>query len=305
MEPIESKSEQHQHQHQYHNVLVNVQDGVGTIMLNRPERGNAIDGPTGIEIVQAVHQLEDNNNVRVIVLAAAGRYFCSGLDLQASNQERLKESLANGHAAKSSLELFHAVQKCCKPTIARVQGPAFGGGVGLVCCCDIRVMDDQAFLCFAEAKRGIVPALISAFCVPAMGVSLARQYMLTASRLSAEDALHFGVVAAIAPQDLLDHTIGSYIVHLMESAPRAMAIIKETVAYVASHSHEKNLDYVQKVFARTVQSDEALYGVQCFMQKQRPDWSTFGIGASNKLESEHEQQQQEQQQEQDLPQAKL
>jgi len=259
----------------YRYILVDVEDRVGTITLNRPERGNAIQPQMGREVVQALAAFESDAAVHVVVLAASGRFFCTGMDLNISNQEQLSSDLAQGTAAAEALALFTAIKECSKPTIARVQGGVFGGGCGIVCCCDVRVMVDGSYLCFAEAKRGIVPALISAFCVPAMGATLAGQYMLTAARMPAALAYERGVISAVVPIDQLDACVGRFAAELLESGPKAMATIKRTVSYVASHTHEENLEYVQRVFAESVHSSEAMYGIQCFAQKTKPDWAAF------------------------------
>lgn len=137
-------------------------------------------------------------------------------------------------------------------------------------------MQRKAYFCFPEVKRGIVPALISAYITPELGPYLTRQYMLTGEKVSAEELYRHGVVTSLVDNDEEMHRVTqSYVEQLLSSAPHGMSVIKSLVAHVASHSHQDNVPYVRKVFTQTVHSEEALYGISCFMQKQQPDWSAF------------------------------
>jgi len=256
-------------------VKVEVKGPTGTITLYRPTRGNAISSSMGNELVQAVKLMENDPKVRVVVLTGSGKYFCTGMDLGQSNQQQVATSLEHGSGASSSLMLFESLRNCKKPVIARINGPALGGGFGLVFTSDVRIVAKSAWFWFAEVKRGIVPALISAYIVPQIGPFQAKHYMMTGGKISAEKALELGFVNCVVDDDKLDQVTNEYVEELVGSAPAAMAVVKSTVDFVAHHTHEQNLEHVQKVFNDTVHSPEAMYGMGCFVQKKKPDWSEF------------------------------
>lgn len=125
-------------------------------------------------------------------------------------------------------------------------------------------------------KRGIVPALISAYITPELGPYLTRQFMLTGEKVSAEELYRLGVVSALVDNEQEMHRVTqTYVEQLLTSAPNAMTVIKSLIKHVSSHGHSENVPYVRKVFSETVRSEEAMYGISCFMQKQQPDWTTF------------------------------
>ncbi len=147
---------------------------------------------------------------------------------------------------------------------------------GLVFTSDIRVATKDSWFCFAEVKRGLVPAIISAYIVPQIGAFRAKEYMLTGKKVSAQKAHELGFISAVAEnEEHLDRIVNEYVEELCTSAPQATQDVKHLVNHVASHSHESNLEEVEKVFNKMVHSPEALYGMSCFLQKQRPDWSAF------------------------------
>ncbi len=141
---------------------------------------------------------------------------------------------------------------------------------------DIRVATKDSWFCFAEVKRGLVPAIISAYIVPQIGAFRAKEFMLTGEKVSAQRAYELGFISAVAENEAhLDRIVQEYVEALCTSAPQAMQDVKHLVNHVASHSHESNLSEVAKVFNKMVHSPEALYGMTCFVQKQQPDWSAF------------------------------
>jgi len=256
-------------------VLVGREGHVLTITLNRPERGNSITPHMAEELKKAVSSAETDPDVRVIVLTGRGKFFCTGMDLGAHNQGQMQEALDKGDAAKNSIELFETLKRSSKPLVARINGPSLGGGWGLIFTTDVRVAVKSAYFCFAEVKRGIVPALISAYIVPEIGAFQANQYMLTGMRVPAEQAYQSRFLSALASsEEELDSITKKYVEELLTSAPKAMAHIKSNTRFVTSHPHPENTAYLQQVFARTVRSEEAIYGMSCFLQRQTPDWSS-------------------------------
>jgi len=257
-------------------VKVDVTNHVATITFFRPNRGNSISSQMSDEVIQALKIVEEDPSVRIIVLTGSGKYFCTGMDLGAGNQNQMTKSLEEGGAAASAIRLYESVRSSKKPVVSRINGPAMGGGWGLVFATDIRIAHKDAWFWFAEVKRGIVPALISAYIAPQIGSFHAKQLMLTGKKVSAQQALQLGFLTAVAQSDEeLDRLTNEYTDELLSSAPGAMSVIKATVDYVCSHGHEENVAHVQKVFGQTVHSPEALYGMSCFVQKKKPDWTEF------------------------------
>jgi len=173
--------------------------------------------------------------------------------------------------------LWQALKTCPKPIISRINGPAMGGGWGLLFATDIRIAVRDAWFSFSEVKRGVVPAIISAYVVPELGPFRAKQLFLTGQRVSANQAYEFGFLSEVVPDEAtLDVATKKYIDTLLESGPRAMEIIKETVHYIDNHTHQENLAHVNSIFQQfVVTSEEAKYGITCFANKQKPDWTQF------------------------------
>jgi len=257
-------------------VKVTVQNHVATVTLFRPNRGNSISVQMSDEAVRALKAVEEDPSVRVIILTGSGKYFCTGMDLGATNQSQMDKGLDEGNAAGSAITLYESVRSSKKPVISRINGPAMGGGWGLVFATDVRIAHKDAWFWFAEVKRGIVPALISAYIAPQIGSFQAKQLMLTGKKITARQAFDLGFLTCIAENDEeLDKLTKEYAAELLTSAPGAMTVIKNTVDYVCSHGHEENVQHVQQVFKATVHSQEAMYGMSCFVQKKQPDWTEF------------------------------
>ena len=256
-------------------VLYREQGGVAHITLNRPRRGNAMNMAVVEGVVAAVERAEAAASVRVVVLAGAGKYFCTGMDLSASAQRGVRGDTAAFTAA--FLGMCGRLQAMAKPLVARVHGPALGGGIVLLFLADVRLMAHDAYLQFSEAKRGLVPAMISTFIVPQIGAFHARELFLTGRRLPAARCDRLGMLTEVAspPGRTLDGLVGEYCAHLLSSAPRASAACKRLVDFVAAHGHAENLEEARRVFSDCVRGDEAKYGTQCFREKRQPDWSTL------------------------------
>lgn len=255
-------------------VLVSIVDHVATVTLNRPKRGNALTATMNDRLLQILPELANDPSVRVLVLTGAGKYFCTGMDLSASgasDPEMAKAGFQKG------LQVFDALYRFPKPVIARVNGPALGGGVGLVFTTDIRIAVQDAYFALTEVKRGIIPAIISQYIVPEVGSQKAREYMLTGRRVPAQEALPY--LSAVVPADALDTRVKSYVDMLVESAPGAMADIKRLVDGAAhgadKEEHGRLQEFVQAAYLKMMQSDEAAYGIMSFLNKQKPDWNAF------------------------------
>lgn len=257
-------------------IELEVRPNVGWILLNRPNRGNSITPEMGEEIQQAIAICVKDNTIRAIVIKGNGKFFCTGMDLGGSNQQNLEEDIKSGVAAERSLKLFQIIKECPKPTIAAVNGPIYGGGCGILFSCDIRISVKDSFLCFSEVKRGIVPALISAIIVPQLGEYLSGVYMMTGMKLPVEKLFQLGQISEIVNSvSELDNMVQKYVDEITTCAPGAVANTKANVKFCAGNTNEQNVEHVKSVFMNTVHSEEALYGISCFMQKIKPDWNSL------------------------------
>jgi len=174
--------------------------------------------------------------------------------------------------------VFETVRNYPKPIVAKINGPALGGGWGILFCTDIRIAARSSWFQFSEVKRGIVPAIISAYVVPMIGQFHAKQFFLTGERVTAQRSYEVGFLTELAEDDAqLDLLTDKYVQHLLSSGPNAMSVIKEAVRHNIDHTHEENVAYVKKLFASglVTGSDEALYGISCFVQKKQPNWTEF------------------------------
>ena len=246
---------------------------VAEIWLNRPEMRNAFNDEVIAELRAAFEQVGADPEVRVVVLAAHGKSFCAGADLnwmrRMADYTR-EENLAD--AAKLA-EMLRVLYTCPKPTIARVQGDVYAGGTGLVAACDMAVSVDTAGYCLSEVKLGLIPATVSPYVVRAMGPRAAHRYCLTAERFDAAEALRIGFVHAVVPAEALDAKVAELAQALVNAGPAAVKACKRLVQDVA----EREIDAA--LIASTVAgiadiraSAEGREGVQSFLHKRAPAW---------------------------------
>lgn len=248
-------------------------NGVARLTLNRPEVHNAFNDALIAEMTSALDALERDTQVRAVILSGNGKSFSAGADLNwmramagYSHAENLRDAEALG-------DLMHRLDSLKKPTIALVQGPAFGGGVGLVACCDIAIAAQRASFCLSEVKLGLIPAVISPYVVAAMGPRAARRYFLTAERFSAEKALALGLVHEVVADDGLDAAAEAIIAELLAAGPIAVREAKDLIASVAFRPPDAVLrqDTAERI-ARIRASDEGREGLTAFLEKRPPNW---------------------------------
>jgi methylglutaconyl-CoA hydratase len=246
---------------------------VGRIWLARPDVRNAFNAVMIGELREALRTLGDDGSVRAIVLSGEGTAFCAGADLgwmreivRFSYEQNLRESL-------DLAECLHDLYSVAKPTIARVNGPAIGGGAGLVSACDIAVASTEASFGLSEVKIGVVPAVISPYVVRRIGESRARQYFLTGERFDARRALEIGLVNVTADPGELDQKVKELLSSLLSSGPEAMAKAKELLARVPGLSFAEAKRYTAEMIAGLRVSAEAQEGMAAYLEKRKPKWS--------------------------------
>jgi len=249
------------------------QNSVTTVTLNRPEVRNAFNDEVIAELTQAFTDLGQNPAVRAIVLAADGPAFCAGADLNWMRRMADYTHAENLADAGQLAEMLRVIYTCPKPTVARIQGDVYAGGMGLVAACDMAVSVDSANYCLSEVKLGLYPATISPYVIRAMGVRAAHRYFLTAERFDAVEAFRIGFVHAVVMAEQLDDKVAEITKALVSASPSAVKACKTLLHEVAGQ------DIGPALIAHTVDgiasiraSAEGKEGVQSFLQKRKPNW---------------------------------
>jgi len=248
--------------------------GVAQVTMSRPAVFNAFDEAMIAEFDAAYAQLAQDDRVRVIVLAGEGRHFSAGADLQWMQRASVASREANLADARRFAAMLARIAAAPQPTIARVQGAALGGGVGLACACDIAIAADDASFAVSEARFGILPAVIGPYLVNALGKRQATRLALTAARISATQALAIGLVHQVVPAAGLDAAVDAAGADLLASGPNAQREIKEYFAQLAPGPITAE---VRELSAQTISrvrgSEEARDGFAAFLAKRSPPWS--------------------------------
>ena len=244
------------------------------LWLNRPEVRNAFNDALIADIAAAFADVEASPDTRVVVVAGRGPSFCAGADLNWMRAMANYSHADNHSDALKVARMFHAVHSCSKPVIARVQGDAFGGGVGLAAACDIVVAAESVSFVLSEVKLGIVAATISPHVVRAMGARQAARYMLTAEKFSAKRAHELGLVHELATADSLDASVGSLCQSLLAASPAALAATKKLLAdVVEAPIDDVLLAATAKCIADARVSPEGREGIAAFLEKRAPSWA--------------------------------
>ena len=212
---------------------IHVSRRVAVVWLAREKVRNAFNETLIAEVTAAFTRLADDDGVRAIVLAGRGPSFCAGADLDWMRRMAGYSFDENRADARALAEMLRTINECPKPTIARVHGDAYAGGMGLVAACDIAVAAASASFCLSETRLGLIPATISPYVIRAMGEQAARRYALTAERFDAAEALRLGFVHAVAPADGLDARIEEILAALMQTSGAAVREAKRLVREVA------------------------------------------------------------------------
>ena len=246
---------------------------VARITLNRPDIRNAFSDEVIAEITAAFQNAASRAEVRAVVLAATGPAFCAGADLNWMRRMADYSREENMADAAQLAEMLRVMYECPKPTIARIQGDVYAGGMGLVAACDIAVSVDTANFCLSEVRLGLIPATISPYVIRAMGARAAHRYFLTAERFDAREAHRIGFVHEVVSAEGLDAKVAELTNALVSASPAAVKACKQLVQDVAGHEISAAL------IAGTVQgiadiraSEQGREGVQSFLQKRKPSW---------------------------------
>ncbi len=250
--------------------------GVATVMLNRPEKHNAFNGELIAQLHDTLVQLDQHPETRIVVITGAGKSFCAGGDLahmqrmsQSSEQENFSDALALARCLRKLDELR-------KPVIARINGNAFGGGLGLIACADIAIASSTARFCLSEVRLGLAAATIAPYLNAAIGQRQLRRLLLTAASFDTAQAQQLGLLHEVTDPETLDHHVETEIELLLQGGPEAQQASKQLLREVLGLTSEERdllMAKTARTLARLRASREASEGLQAFQDKRKPDWS--------------------------------
>ena len=254
-------------------LTLNFERGVETVTLNRPEVRNAFNETMIAELTAAFGDLDADPAVRAVVLAGHGKVFCAGADLNWMKRMGELDFQENRRDAISFGAMLNRLHTLKKPTVARVHGAAFAGGMGLIAACDIAVASTDTEFAVSEVRLGLTPATISPYVIAAMGERAASRYFLTAERFTAAEAYRIGFVQELVRPEELDATVNSLLGEVVQGAPGAHAVTKDLIRAVARRPLTPDLlaDMAMRI-ATARASEEGREGVRSFLEKRPPAW---------------------------------
>ena len=257
----------------YQTLLVEIKHSIGIVWMNRPKLHNVFDETMISEMTEAMRALNDDPAVRAVVLAGTGDSFCGGADLKWMQRMAGCPFEQNHADAMNFATLLFIIDTMQKPTIARVHGPAFAGGVGLVAACDMAVAEYGAEFRLSEVRLGLIPSTIGPYVVRAMGERAARRYFLSAELFTAAEAYRIGLLSDITPPGELDTRINELLGQLIQGGPVAQALSKEWIRAVAGLPITPDLIKESATLLSTARaSEEGREGIRSFVAKRMPAW---------------------------------
>jgi methylglutaconyl-CoA hydratase len=246
--------------------------GVVTLTLDRPDRRNAFDDALIEALRDTLDRLADDRAVRAIVLTGAGKTFSAGADL-----DWMRRAADFGHAenladARAFEAMLAALDTFPRPTIARVNGPAIGGGVGLIAACDIAIASERAVFAMSEVRLGILPAVVAPFVRRAIGERACRRLFLSAERFDAAEARRLGLLHEVVAEGALDAAVAAMLEQVLEGGPEALAASKALLIDLRHATSDESADRTTRAIAERRASAEGREGVSAFLEKREPSW---------------------------------
>lgn len=248
--------------------------GIARLILNRPEVHNALSGRMLEELPQAVRELESEPGVRVVVLTGAGESFCAGADLrwmqEVSKLDRAGRIAASGGVAA----VLSALDRLSKPLVGRINGAAYGGGVGLIAVCDIAIAARGARFGLSEVRLGLIPANIGPYVMKRLGEAKTREIFFNGKLFDAEEAARLGLLSRAVDAAELDGAVEREAGYFLKCGPQAVARAKALVHHIAHHGPSESIDYAIAGLADAWEGEESREGIAAFFEKRKPSWAS-------------------------------
>jgi methylglutaconyl-CoA hydratase len=246
--------------------------GVATVILNRPDKHNSLNAMLISELAEAVRVLAEDSSVRIVVLTGAGKSFCAGGDFNwfASNVEKTRAERVEQSA--SLAQLLRRLDTLPKPLIGRINGAAYGGGVGMISVCDYTIGAEGAKFGLTEVRLGLLPANISPYVVARIGAAASRETMLSGALFDTARAERIGLLTEVVAPEALDEAVERVVQAHLQAAPGAVADTKRLIAYVAGHDLDDSMIYTADRLADAWETEEGIEGINGFLNKGTPSW---------------------------------
>ena len=257
----------------FETISVRAEGGVATLTLDRPEKRNAMSRRMIDELTEAAGRLGADDAVRVVVLRAAGDVFCAGGDLGWMREQMGADAATRAEGARALAGMLGAIDALPKPVIGRVQGSAFGGGLGLVAVCDAAVCAVGARFGFTETRLGLVPATIGPYVVARMGGAAARRVFMSSRIFGAREAVRLGLVAAALLPAELDRAVKAHVEPYLKAAPGAVASAKALARRLGGAPTEAEVELSVAALVERWESEEAAQGIAAFFDRRPPPWA--------------------------------
>ncbi len=246
--------------------------GIATLTLNRPDKHNALSAQMIAEVTEAATRLGSDPAVRVVVLTGAGRSFCAGGDLAWMQEQMNADAATRGREAGKLAAMLGVLDRMPKPLIGRIQGQAFGGGIGMMSVCDVAIGVDGAKFGLTETRLGLIPATIGPYVIARMGAARARRVFMSARIFAAAEAVDLGLLAKTASADDLDDAIEAEVLPYLSCAPGAVAEAKALVARLEPRVDDATVAMTIDALVERWESPEAKEGISAFFDKRKPGW---------------------------------
>jgi len=256
----------------YQTLVLSKKGKIAIVSLNRPDVHNAMDEAMMKELTACFKELSKDASSQIIVLTGSGRSFCAGADLTWMKKMVKYKKEENKKDSHILLELFETVASCPKPIIGRINGPAFGGGIGLLAACDITISATDNKFGFSEVNLGIIPAVISSYVAPRMTPADMKRLFLTGERFDAATAHDIGLIDIVVPPERFDATVDYYIEQLLNSGPQAMKEVKLLIKNLMEMDPKKFKEFSVEKIAELRVSKEGQEGITAFLEKRKPKW---------------------------------
>ena len=256
----------------YEALVITKKDDVATVTLNRPEVHNAMNETLMNELTGCFHQLSTDDSIRVIILTGNGPSFCAGADLTWMKHMVNYSLTENKKDSRLLLDMYESIHSCPKPVIGRINGGAFGGGIGLLAVCDITITIPAVTFAFSEVKLGIIPAVISTFVASRMTPATMRRLFITGERFGSETAQKIGLIDIIATPEKLDETVSTCVEQVLSSGPNAIKEVKHLIYNLQKMDMKEYKEFTVEKISELRVSKEGQEGIKGFLEKQKPRW---------------------------------